>query len=61
MEAVSHYVPLHSSPAGARLGRHVGSLAHTTAVSAQLVRLPLWLGLESFQHRVIDAVHEALA
>jgi dTDP-4-amino-4,6-dideoxygalactose transaminase len=61
VDAVSHYVPLHSSPAGVRLGRHVGSLAHTTALSSQLVRLPLWLGLEPFQHQVIDAVHAALA
>ncbi len=61
INAVSHYVPLHSSPGGLRFGRHVGSLEHTTSLSGRLVRLPLWIGLEPFQGRVIDAVHEALA
>lgn len=58
--AVSHYVPLHDSPAGLRVGRAHGPLPHTTAVSERLVRLPMWLGLEAEQHRVIDAVNEAL-
>ena len=58
--AVSHYVPLHSSPAGRRLARASGSLARTTDLSARLLRLPLWLGLEPQQQRVIDAVEAAL-
>jgi dTDP-4-amino-4,6-dideoxygalactose transaminase len=52
--AVSHYVPLHSSPAGRRLGRSSGTLETTTSLSGRLLRLPLWLGLEHQQHRVID-------
>jgi dTDP-4-amino-4,6-dideoxygalactose transaminase len=40
--ALSHYVPLHSSPAGRRLGRAVGALPVTDRVSATLVRLPLF-------------------
>jgi dTDP-4-amino-4,6-dideoxygalactose transaminase len=40
--ALSHYVPLHSSPAGRRLGRVNGDLPVTDRVSATLVRLPLF-------------------
>jgi dTDP-4-amino-4,6-dideoxygalactose transaminase len=55
--AVSHYVPLHSSPAGRKFGRSVGSLSNTTSLSSRLVRLPMWIGLEAEQDRVIEAVH----
>src|SRR5262249_36877804 len=37
-----HYVPLHSAPAGVRLGRTSGELVHTDDLSARLVRLPLY-------------------
>jgi dTDP-4-amino-4,6-dideoxygalactose transaminase len=43
--AFSHYVPLHSSPAGARYGRVHRSLEVTDEVSERLLRLPLWIGL----------------
>lgn len=56
--AVFHYVPLHSAPAGRRYARAHGGLPLTDALSARLVRLPLWLGLEPAQERVIDAVHD---
>ena len=61
VNAVSHYVPLHSSPAGRRIGRTSGSLARTEDLAERLLRLPLWLGLEPEQDRVIEAVREALA
>jgi dTDP-4-amino-4,6-dideoxygalactose transaminase len=51
-----HYVPLHSSPAGTRYGRTHGALALTTSVSERLVRLPLYIGLETEQAFVIDRV-----
>ena len=54
--AVFHYVPLHSSPAGRRLGRASGELVVTENLSERLVRLPLWLGLEDHQDRVIESV-----
>ena len=41
VNAVSHYVPLHSSPAGLRYARSAGHLAVTDDVAARLVRLPL--------------------
>jgi len=53
INAVSHYVPLHSSPAGQRFARTAGSLEKTDDLSARLLRLPLWLGMEG---AVPDAV-----
>lgn len=46
INAVFHYVPLHSSPAGRRYGRHSGPLPFTDDLSGRLVRLPFWLGIE---------------
>jgi dTDP-4-amino-4,6-dideoxygalactose transaminase len=45
VNAVSHYVPLHSAPAGARFGRVSGSMTVTDTCAEQLVRLPLWVGM----------------
>ena len=53
---VFHYVPLHSSPAGLRFGRAQDSLAMTDEAGDRLVRLPMWIGLEAHQARVIDSV-----
>lgn len=47
IQAVFHYVPLHDSPAGLKYGRAHGSLPVTQSTSERLVRLPLWLGIES--------------
>lgn len=58
--AVFHYVPLHSAPAGRRFSRAQGALPVTDELSDRLVRLPLWLGIEEHQERVIDAVKWAL-
>jgi dTDP-4-amino-4,6-dideoxygalactose transaminase len=56
--AVSHYVPLHSSPAGLRFGRSVGDMRATNRAAQCLLRLPLWNGLEAHQDRVISAVQD---
>lgn len=56
VQAVFHYVPLHDSPAGRRLGRPSGALPVSTDVAARLVRLPLWIGL---RHEDVDTVIEA--
>ncbi len=57
VNAVSHYVPLHSAPAGRRFGRTAGSLPVTEDIAGRIVRLPLHLGLsEDDQSRVVDAV-----
>lgn len=44
--AVFHYVPLHSSKAGKRLGYFHGEDRFTTNESERLLRLPLYYGLE---------------
>jgi dTDP-4-amino-4,6-dideoxygalactose transaminase len=52
-----HYVPLHSAPAGRRLGRVCGAMTVTDDISDRLVRLPLWAGITAQEvERVIDAV-----
>lgn len=59
--AVFHYVPLHSAPAGIRVCRAHGELQATTSLSRQLVRLPMWLGLdESRQQRVVEVLEHHL-
>ena len=61
VDAIFHYVPLHSSPAGMRLGRVHGSLANTVRKSEQLLRLPLWMGITSEQQeRVVSCLKDAL-
>jgi dTDP-4-amino-4,6-dideoxygalactose transaminase len=60
VQAVFHYVPLHSSPAGRRLGRVSGSMQRTDDVSSRLLRMPLWVGLtEDQQARVVRALADA--
>ena len=60
IHSVFHYVPLHASPFGRESGRPGGDLRVTEDVSERLVRLPLWLGLEEHQDRVIEAVMDAV-
>lgn len=54
--SVFHYVPLHSSPKGLACGRTSGDMTNTDEISARLVRLPMWVGLEDFQQTVIQNV-----
>lgn len=57
IRAVFHFVPLHSSPAGRRLGRAAGSMDNTDLVSDTLVRLPLYYGMSDEDlDRVVGAV-----
>ncbi|WP_320675947.1 dTDP-4-amino-4,6-dideoxygalactose transaminase [Prochlorococcus sp. MIT 1300] len=49
IQAVFHYVPLHSSPAGQRFGRISGKLQNTIKASDCLLRLPLFPNLSSEQ------------
>jgi dTDP-4-amino-4,6-dideoxygalactose transaminase len=55
--AVFHYIPLHSAPAGLRLGRFHGADVNTTIESERLIRLPIWYGMqESEMEQVATAV-----
>jgi len=60
INAVFHYVPLHSAPAGQRYGRAHGDLAVTVDLADRLVRLPLWLGLETEQAEIIRHIFDSL-
>ena len=45
VNAVFHYVPLHSAPAGRKFGRFNGEDKYTTIESERLVRLPLYCSI----------------
>ncbi|MBN8998780.1 MAG: dTDP-4-amino-4,6-dideoxygalactose transaminase [Rhizobiales bacterium] len=46
INALTHYVPLHSSPAGRRFGRAASTMAVTDRIAETLIRLPLHGGIE---------------
>lgn len=54
-----HYVPLHTSPAGARYGRFHGEDRHTTTESGRLARLPLFYNMSDEAQRT--TIRAALA
>jgi dTDP-4-amino-4,6-dideoxygalactose transaminase len=61
IQAVFHYVPLHSSPMGQALGWQRGDLPVTEDVSARLVRLPFYHEMtEGEQTAVVDALSRHL-
>jgi dTDP-4-amino-4,6-dideoxygalactose transaminase len=60
IQAVFHFVPLHSAPFGRQVARASGDLSITDDISDRLVRLPLWLGLEEHLDRVIREVIAAV-
>ncbi len=45
INAVFHYIPLHSAPAGRRYGKFVGEDNYTTKESERLLRLPLYYSI----------------
>lgn len=47
--AVSHYVPLHSAPAGLKYGRVAGDISVTNDQASRLVRLPMFADLTEEQ------------
>lgn len=58
IQAVFHYIPLHSAPAGQRYGVFSGEDRYTTAESERLIRLPLYYGLTEEQtDYIIDRVN----
>ncbi len=57
IQAVFHYIPLHSSPAGMKYGRFSGEDKWTTRESGRLLRLPLYFDLSaSDAGKVAEAV-----
>lgn len=62
INAIFHYVPLHSSVAGMRLGRVHGPMVNTVRMSERLLRLPLWVGITKQQQEyVVNCLENALS
>lgn len=62
VESHTHYVPLHSAPAGRRFGRTATSMPVTERVAQTLLRLPLHVELHDDEvDKVIAAIYEALS
>ncbi len=56
---VFHYIPLHSSTAGKKLGYFNGEDTFTTTESKKLLRLPLWYGIDKQQqNKVISGIQD---
>ncbi len=57
IQAVSHYIPLHSTEGGAKYSRFYGEDRFTTKESERLIRLPLFYGLNKKEiGRVVKAI-----
>ena len=55
VNAVFHYQPLHSSPAGKKYGKHTSPLPVTDDTSERIIRLPMWIGFDQHE-RVLEAL-----
>ncbi|MDP7033902.1 MAG: dTDP-4-amino-4,6-dideoxygalactose transaminase [Planctomycetota bacterium] len=61
INAVFHYIPLHESPMGQKLGTDSSRLPVTEEMSRRLLRLPLFYGMKpEAQDRTIEAIQEFL-
>ena len=59
IHSVFHYVPLHNSPMGLRLGNESVTLPLTEDISGRLLRLPFYYDItEEEQARVVSGVVE---
>ena len=59
IQAVFHYVPLHSSPMGQKFGYQKGMLPVTESVSSRLVRLPMHLNLARDDlRRIVNSIYD---
>jgi dTDP-4-amino-4,6-dideoxygalactose transaminase len=62
IHAVFHYVPLHTSPVGIKMGYREGMLPVTEDCAARLIRLPFFFELtESEVETVVDAIYKYFA
>ncbi len=57
IDAITHYVALHSSKAGKKFGRISGKMKVTNDISHRVVRLPLYYGM---QEKEVDRVIQAI-
>lgn len=57
INAVFHYVPLHSSPAGKHYGKAGSHMDNTNRISESLLRLPLFPSLEQLDvEKIVSAI-----
>ena len=56
INAVFHYIPLHTAPAGKKFGEFRGEDVYTTKESERLIRLPLYYGLGENVEKVVEAI-----
>lgn len=61
IHTVFHYIPLHSAPAGERFSRYQSDMQNTDKLSDCLVRLPLWIGLESYIDYVTEETSKVIS
>jgi dTDP-4-amino-4,6-dideoxygalactose transaminase len=58
INAIFHYVPLHTSPMGLKMGYKDGDLPNTEDLSARLIRLPCYFELSrEDQDRVVNEIY----
>lgn len=53
ISTTTHYVPLHSSPAGLKYGTSIGNLPHTTDLAVRLLRLPIHSNLSTADASIV--------
>lgn len=59
IQAIFHYIPLHTSPEGKRVGRFCGEDRFTTSESERILRLPMYYGLkQEDQDTVLQAIED---
>ena len=56
INAVFHYIPLHTAPAGRKFGEFRGEDVYTTRESERLIRLPLYYGLGENAEKVAEVI-----
>ena len=61
INAVFHYVPLHSSKAGKKYARIAGNLSNTVLISKSLIRLPLFYDFKiSYVKKIVNIFNKCL-
>lgn len=59
VNAVFHYVPLHSAPAGVKFGRFEGENIYTTSESEKLIRLPMYYKLDDHEtNKILETIYK---
>jgi dTDP-4-amino-4,6-dideoxygalactose transaminase len=60
VQTVFHYLPLHDSEFGKFNSTAHGDIKVTNSIASRLMRLPLWIGLEEHQDKVIESIKQCV-